>query len=83
MLELNGFELSSFAINTPNDCSLILTTEEHEEVIDRILSELVNLGVTEVRYYAEFIINVDRDLSMTMEKQYCLVVEGLKRILKL
>ena len=83
MIEQDGFEISSFIVATPGNCSLNFTFEEHEEVEACIFNELGALGVTEIGHYSEFFVKVDRDYSMTMEKQYYLVVEGLKRILKL
>jgi len=82
VIEQDGFEISSFVLSTPDNCSLGLSFEENDEVIDRILDELGPLGVSEIGHYSEFFVKVDRDFSMTMDKQYYLVVEGLKRILK-
>jgi len=82
MIEQDGYEVASFTVSTPSDCALNRTHEEIDEVIDCILNELGALGVSDICHYAEFIVTVDRDFSMTMDKQYYLVVEGLKRILK-
>ena len=83
MIEQDGFEISSFIVATPGNCSSDLSYEDNEEAMACIFNELGALGVTEIGHYSEFFVKVDRDYSMTMEKQYYLVVEGLKRILKL
>ena len=82
MIEQDGFEISSFIVSTPGNCSYNLSYEENCEVVECIFNELGSLGVSDVGHYAEFFVTVDRDYSMSMAEQYYLVVEGLKRILK-
>jgi len=82
MNEQEGFEITSFTVVTPPNCALGLDFEESDATIDRILDELRQYGVKEICHYAEFLITVDRDYDMTMQAQYALVVDGLKRILK-
>jgi len=82
MNEVDGYEIRSFVISTPDGCVINRTSEQNDEDIECILKELAPLGVTEVGYYADYFITVDRLFDMTLAKQYQLVVEGLKRILK-
>ena len=81
MIEQDDYEITAFVVTTPDRSSSSLSYEEKEEVIDRIFKELGTLGVTEVGHYCSLVVTVDRNYDMTLEEQYCLVVQGLEKIL--
>ena len=81
MIEQEDFEVVSFTVGTPENCSLELCLEENVIMTDRILCELGSLGVKEVGHYAEFFVTAERDYTMKFEEQYYLIVEKLKELL--